>query len=348
MLQTKGYVPLLRTKISEVQAFGALSAGVKENCLPVFLARPWPNANHFQLTINKVQGAMDGHVFGFGLDMEAVGTQSDKDAQEEFEALTNPHRGFRAYYDQLNAIAGAIPVLQPTISSSALLLQIGNADELNRGLIVHQRRGAHTPLSGLILDLPPLPEDTVFIVDAGWSRDYLALETWASPVIARILAVLPDAEIVVMASSFPESFNHIVGEGEETAAERRLFAAMRQRYNQADLTYGDWGSTRLLQNGGGGTIPPRIDVPRQASWSIFRADPNESTTYRDLAADAIAHPCYTEAPDCFGKQLIADTNGLGAGITGTQKATTARVNIHLTIQGSPGALPLTDEQPYVD
>lgn len=347
MLQDKGYVPLLRTKISEVEAFGALSPGIKENCFPVFLARAWPNASHFQLTINKVQGAMDGQPFGFGLDPEAVGIESRRAAQGEFEALTNPHRGFRAYYDQLSGIPGAVPVLQPTQSSNALLLQVGNADQLNRGLIIHQRRGAHTPLSGLILNLPPLPHDTVFIVDAGWSRDYIALEAWVAPVIARILAVLPDAEIVVMASSFPDSFSHIIGEGEEAAVERRLFAAMRQRYNQADLTYGDWGSTRLLQSGGGGAIPPRIDVPRQASWSIFRA-PDEDTTYSDLAADAMAHPCYGEAPNCLGKQLIADTDGSGAGITGTRKATTARVSIHLTIQAAPGAAPLMDEQPYVD
>lgn len=348
MLQDKRYVPLLRTKISEVDAFAALMPDVKEGCFPVFLARPWPNANHFQLTINKVLGAVEGHPFAFGLDPEAVGAPSAKMAQGEFEALLNPHRGFRAYYDQLEHIAGAVPILQPTQSPSALLLQVGNADRLDRGLVIHQRRGAHTPLSGLILNLPPLPHDTVFIVDAGWSRDYIALETWAGPVIARILAVLPEAEIVVMASSFPDSFSHIVGEAEELAAERRLFAAMRQRHNQADLTYGDWGSTRLLQNGGGGKIPPRIDVPKPASWNIFRADPQLETSYGELASDVRSHPCYAQAPDCLGKQLITDTDGLGAGITGTRKATTARINIHITVQTGPGGGPLLDEQPYVD
>jgi hypothetical protein len=348
LLQLKQYVALLKSGVAEVGAYRTLFPDVKAAVFPIFQARPWPHANHFSLTVDRVTEATAGQPFGFALDNDRRGHSNPRAAQAEFDDLFDDHQGHRHYYKTIGEISGAVPVLVPPTSPDNLLLQIGNAADLDRGLIIHQRRGSTIPLSDMILGLPPLPHDTVVVVDAGWSRDYLALEAWTLPTTERILAALPDAEVVVMSSSFPDSFSHIVGNFEEMGMERRLFAAMRQRFQQADLTYGDWASTRPPLSGGGGNIPSRVDIPKIASWEIFRADPNNDLGFAEMAWDAQHHACFPPTPDCWGKQTIAATTDEGIGVTGLQVATQARVNMHMTIQSGSSSILPTDEIPYED
>jgi len=329
-------------------AYRTLFPDVKAVVFPIFQVRPWPLASHLSTTIKQVKEATAGQPFGFALDIERRGHSNPRPAQAEFDDLFDDHQGHRHYYETVNTVNGAVPVLVPPTSPNNLLLQIGNAADLDRGLIIHQRRGSTVPLSDMILSLPPLPHDTVVVVDAGWSRDYLALEAWTLPITERVLAALPDAEVVVMSSSFPDSFSHIIGNLEEIGTERRLFAAIRQRFQQADLTYGDWASTRPPLSGGGGEIPSRIDVPKISSWEIFRANPDNDLGFAEMAWDAQHHSCFPLTPDCWGKRTIASTTDEPAGVTGGQVATQVRINIHMTIQsGSSSTLP-TDEIPYED
>ena len=348
MLVNVGYVPFLKSRVSEVEAFGFLSNEVKDRTFPLFHLRPWPNANHLQLAVDRVLEAVAGRPFALGMDIERRGHSSSKPAQAEFNALFEPHLGFRDYFKFLSDIDGAVPVLQITNNADNLLRQLANANDLDRGLIVHQRRDQQIPISDTIIGLPPLPHDTVFVVDAGWGRDSLQLQSWAVTTTRRIFEVLPTAEIVVMASSFPDSFGHIVGNAEELAYENVVFDAVRQQLQQADVTYGDWGSTRLTQTGGGGRIPPRIDVPLPHSWHIFRADPNGDESYRSIAEDVQSHDCYKTVPDCWGKLQIGATDGNGIGVTGVKMNTSCRINIHMTLRS--GAITTIDlnEQPYED
>lgn len=330
-------------------AYRTLFPDVKATVFPIFQTRPWPHATHFSLTIDRIREATAGQPFGSALDNGRRNHTNLRPAQAEFEELFDSHQGHRNFYEIVETVPGAVPVLIPPTSPDNLLLQIGNAADLDRGLIIHQQRGSTIPLSDMILNLPPLPHDTVIVVDAGWSRDYLALEAWALPILDRILRVLPDAEVVVMSSSFPDSFSHIVGNMEEMAIERRLFAAMRQRFQQADLTYGDWASTRPPLSGGGGNIPSRIDIPKIESWEIFRADPNNDLGFSEMAWDAQHHACFAPTPDCWGKQIIAaTTDEVGTGVTGLQVATQARANIHMTLQSGAASILPTDEVPYED
>lgn len=348
MLAAKSYVPLLRTKVAEVEAYRQLSDECKLLTFPIFLLRPWQNGKHLQLTLDKVCDAVEGHPFGIGLDADAAGANNARPAQSEFEDLFDDTLGFRAFFDLVEQLDDAIPVLQPTLNVDVLVRQLANADNLDRGLVVHQRRDARIPISNTILSLPTLPNDTTFVVDAGWSRDFLMLQSWTLSQCARINKVLPEAEIVVMSSSFPDSFSHIEGTSEEQAHETHVFNAVKQRLQAADLTLGDWASTRLPQSGGGGTIPSRIDVPKPASWQIFRADPANDQGYPAIAKAAIAHPVFNSLPDCMGRRLIAETDGQGAGVTGTQKNTRSRINIHMTLQSGATQTIKLDEVPYED
>ncbi len=348
MLADKFYVPLLKTKIAEVEAYRQLSRVAKERTFPIFLLRPWPNANRLALAVQRVQEATAGYPFGLGLDEDRFGSTSVRPAQAEFDLLFDSGMGFRSYFEFLRDIEGAIPVLRPSSNANELLYQIGNANDLDRGLIIHQRRGALIPVSDAIVGLPPLPNDTVFAVDAGWSRDPFQMQAWATPIVDRIFTNVPDAEIAVICSSFPDTFSHIVGDGEEVAHEPAVFNAVRQRIQEADLTFGDWGSTRLPQQGGGGVIPSRIDIPRAASWQIFRADPDDDQGFVTIAADVVSHSCFGAVPDCWGKRQVIATDGNGSGITGTKMNTSARINMHMTIQSGATTTIDLDEQPYED
>lgn len=348
MLVDKSYVPLLKTRISEIEAYNFLSDATKARTFPIFLLRPWPNANFLQHSIDKVLEVTAGEPFALGLDSERRGHPSTKPAQDEFDELFHPNLGFEAYFDLIAEIEGAVPVLQASTDANNLLQQLGNAIDLDRGLIVHQQRGNQVPLSDTVLNLPPLPTDTVFVVDASWGRDPLQMEAWALPFAQRIHNAVSDAEIVIMASSFPSGFSHIIGDAEEQAYENGLFDTIRQQLQAADLTYGDWGSTRLSQSGGGGRIPPRIDLARPASWHIFRADPDGDEDYVSIAQDAQNHPTFQLVPECWGKLQVEETDGQGGGITGVKMNTSARINAHMTLRAGASETIDLDEQPYED
>lgn len=348
MLANIGYVPLLKTRVSEVEAYSFLSEEAKDLTFPIFALRPWPNANFLQLAIEKTAGAVGGRPFALGLDGERFQHDSRKPAQSEFNDLFNNHLGYQSYYELVAEVENAVPVLQTTYDANNLLRQLGHAHDLDRGLIVHQRREQQIPISETIIGLPPLPHDTVFVVDAGWQRDALQLQNWALASARRIVELLPDAEVVVMCSSFPDSFSHIIGTFEEPAHEDGVFHAVRQQLQEADLTYGDWGSTRLSQSGGGGTIPPRLDIPRPASWQIFRADPNGDETYITLADDVRLHEAFNLVPECWGKLQVQATDGSGTGVTGVKMNTSCRINMHMTLRSGAEATLDFDEQPYED
>jgi len=349
MLQLKQYVPIIKSGIAEVGAFRSLYPSVKDVVFPVFLMRPWPNAGHLKFSIDKLVDAVGDRSFGLALDRGRYANQNTRKAQSEFDALFNERLGYRAYYDMVASIPNAVPVLQPTRSASNLLLQIGNADDLDRGVIVHQRRGSEVPLSDMIVGIAPMPHDSVIIVDAGWSRDYNALEAFTLPIVERVLRSLPNAEIVIASSSFPDKFDHIVGNSEEEGTERRLFSVLRQRHNEADLTYGDWASTRPQQEGGGGNrIPSRVDIPKSSSWEIFRADPKNDLGFPEMAWKAQHHDCFGTVPDCWGKETIIVTNDEGVGVTSPRVAAEVRINIHMTIQSEASSIAPSDEIPYED
>lgn len=346
MLGAVNYVPLLRTKPAEVTAFHTLSASEKAATFPIFLSKPWQNANHFQKTIDKVTGAVGSIPFGLGIDRAFLGGDAKQPAQGEFDALFNPAQGFRDYYECVGNIENAVPVFIGGGTADQIFMQLGQADNLGRGLVVRFVRGEVTAVLNLAGTIPPLPHDTVFVVDAGWHRDELQLQQWAIATVQRILNAVPNAEIVVMASSFPDSFNHILGHGEVILHEPAVFNVVRASFNESNMIYGDWATTRPPQSGGGGIIPPRIDIPMIGSCNVFRANLDVSETYASMATLAMAHNCFESVPACYGRTLI-ETTPSGGGVTGTQRATEARINIHIAKHASPG-LTVNSEEDYVD
>lgn len=349
MLAAKTYVPLLKVKQAEIEAYRQLSTATKDITFPIFSLRPWPNAGELTLAVDRLREAIGQHPFALTLDSERYNYPSKRPiAKRQFDELFDPSNGFSAYFDFVENIPNAVPVIQATTDANCLLTQLGRAESLDRGVVIHQQRGSIIPITDSILSLSEFYRDTIFVVDAAWSRDPLQLQAWSIPIIGKILDYLPEAEIVVMATSFPDSFKDIVGTKEELAHEIHLFNAVRQRFQRADLKYGDWASTRISQSGGGGSIPSRVDIPRPMSWQIFRADPLLDTGFRVIAQQAIEHDCFAQVPDCWGKRLVAATDDEGTGVKSTRSNTSARINMHITIQADADETIDVDEQPYVD
>jgi len=348
VLQGKEYVPLLKTGVAEIGAYRSLFPDVRDLTFPIFNMRPWPNASHFQFTLSKTIEASAGFPFGLALDVDRRGRSSNLAAQQEFDALFVPDGGYSAYYNLVESVPEAVPVLIDASCPLVMGQQLANAAALDRGLIIYQGRGLPGSIWNMISQIGEMPHDTVVVIDAGWSRDYLSQEAWILPIAEQIIGALPTAEFVVMSSSFPDSFSHIVGHSEENATERRLFWVVRQRFQQADITYGDWGSTRVSTGGGGGGIPSRVDVPSIGSWHIFRADPKNDLGFCEMAWDAQHHPCFSVLPDSWGKEMIQITDDEGSGITSRPTATQVRINLHMTIQSGAASVPPTDEIPYED
>ena len=348
MLASKSYIPILKTGIAEIDAYRNLYGDVKSASFPFFVIRPWPNANHLSYAVDKVVEAASNLPFALSLDHSRLGHPSPKAAQGEFNALFRPEGGYLAYYQFLQGIDGASPVLFPTADVGNLVSQISNADHLGRGLIVHQRRGGQINLIALVSEVHHDPQECTYIIDAGWTRDYTAMESWCLPLMNALPSNLHGAEFVIACSSFPDSFSHIVGNAEEIGCERRLFNAVRQQHNQLDLKYGDWGSTRVANPGGGGTIPSRVDLPKFGSWEIFRANPDNDQGFYEMAWEAQHHPSFADTPNCWGKDMITFSDDEGAGIQSRHDSTMVRINVHLTVQsGATSVLP-TDEIPYTD
>jgi hypothetical protein len=118
------------------------------------------------------------------------------------------------------------------------------------------------------------------------------------------------------------------------------------------LIYSDRGSARVeRQQGGGGAPAPRIDYPLQLDWDFFRSDDRvgfagyQQQSQR-LMATARTGP-WNPSLRVWGTQMIertaaGDTSAIGS----PQKATAARINLHLQLQtfhDEPEAAEDTDE-----
>ncbi|GAA6164099.1 hypothetical protein NBRC116590_18030 [Pelagimonas sp. KU-00592-HH] len=105
---------------------------------------------------------------------------------------------------------------------------------------------------------------------------------------------------------------------------------MQGANNMARLVYGDWSSSRSpSEGGGGGSIPPRIDLPTSSSWEIYRAD-DKVETFQGLAAEVMKSSSFPKNLDIWATYMIAKTKiGEPRGIDNLRMATAVRINMHL-------------------
>jgi hypothetical protein len=348
MLEHANYCPILHTRLAETKALFELSGATKDRLFPIIVWRPWPNARLLGHTAQKIADALDGRRFALDLDRTRISSGADTAAAEEFRLLFDEADGHARYYDFVRAVPNAVPVLRP--SALQLNRQLAHIESLDRGVVVRVEWGAAAELVQAARALVQTTPDVVILVDAGWSRDLLIREAWASSIIQAITEVRPEVELIVSGSSFPDAFAGIRGRATIPLLERRLHTELVRQHNAANLLYGDWGSTRppaidtgIMRN------TPRIDLPLQAEWLCYRQASDEG--YPELARQLMADRMWPRELTIWGTHMIVSTaDALPGSIRSPNTAAAARINIHLHRQAYVGAevVPGDTEEPYVD
>lgn len=337
-----------------MKALAQLPAAAKDRMLPILISRPWPNANELQRTWEKIDEALGGRRFALDLDVSKYQSGSKKTAAEQFDILFEPDDGFAHYYSMVAEVEAAVPVVRVTGGTVREVdRQIEHIGALERGAVLSLRYGSITnPITAIDAFADLLDDNFLIVLDAGWSNDLLSREAWLSPIVRHITDLRPETEIVMAGSSFPDSFARIGTRGVAPVEERYLYDALVRRHNAANLTYGDWGSTRPP----GDPVPminvPRIDLPLDREWTFLRADRDEDETYADVAERALRDPNWPADLDIWGTYMIECTaEDLPVAIRSPGTAAAARINIHLYRQAyfAEPEVPSGDEdEPYED
>ncbi|WP_174274883.1 beta family protein [Sphingomonas bacterium] len=349
MLQSAQYVSVLFSKRAEIKALKHLDKATRDRLFPVVGVRPWPNAKQLTAIEDRLADAFGGYRYGCDLDTAKRGFVNCHPAAEQFEALFQPENAFRNYYDFVASVQERVPVLRADGSGfTQIENQLGIATELGRGLVIRLQPNSGINLQDVLHTGLLVPDDVLFVVDAGWSLDVLSQEFWMSSRISEITDWDNSVDVVAMSSSFPNSFSHIDKKGHFLIDDRELFNRLVIRHNAAKLVYGDWGSTRLSEEQGGGTHYDRIDTARSNDWISYRQTDTD-VGYAVLAQRAKDDAAWATLPDCWGKHVIDCTAlDIPGKISGTESAIAARVNMHLTAQANLGlSVPVADE-PYID
>lgn len=350
MLENISYCPVLYTRVSEIKALGQLPAISKTRMFPLLVSRPWANAKYLSSTWEKIAEAFGGAPFALDLDPFRENSDSGRPASGEFNTLFSPQNGFSNYYQALQGIDFAVPVLRMSNGEATQLeQQIAHIGRLERGAVIRLPYGAAAPAIRAAELVCSELEDVIVFVDAGWSRDLLGREAWATGIVQALTALPNLPEIVISGSSFPDNFSGISGRGAVNVEERTFFANLSRRYNQIQLTYGDWGSTRPPYDPTPMKNIPRLDIPLLREWVFFRQVEDE--TYQNLAERAIRDRTWPRDLQIWGTYMIRTTaEALPGGIRSPASAAAVRINIHLHRQAQydvPGN-PSDSDEPYTD
>jgi hypothetical protein len=342
------YLPFLSLRPAEMRALEELPNRTKDRLLPIIHLRPWVGAHRLENATTRIADA-----YGTRRVVVAMGEReqvNEKPVHGQLEALRGSAHGFRHWCEFFESNENYIPAIQFSPEVPQEEAQIARLFGMDRGLVVIIERQAFSLLSVIarrVGERSAGGQGVCFVIDFGMaSRDFLQVAAIANGYINTIREYAPAARVALSASSFPDSF---VGLNDQPIYERRLFDTLP---NRDGLIYSDRGSARVeRQTGGGGPPAPRIDYPRFDVWDFYRSD--ERGGFQGYQEQAIrlmqteAYGIWNPALRVWGTQMIERTAaGDTSAIASPNKATAARINLHLQLQtfyGAPGAAQNTDE-----
>lgn len=339
------YLPILALRPAEMRALEELPNHTKDQLLPIVHLRPWVGAHRLQNATDRIAEAYGSRPIIVA--MSEPEPPNGRPVHAELDALRDASGGFRQWCEFLQGHDNYIPAIQFSEHVREEEAQISQLIRLDRGLVVIIERAAFPAVVQIGQRVGARSRnghDVCFVFDFGIaSRDHLQVAAQAEHLINTIRVYTPDAAVSLSASSFPESF---VGLTNQPIYERQLFDNLSHVSN---LIYSDRGSARVERlTGGGGAPAPRIDYPLLSQWRFFRSDDCVGFEgYRQQAAALMGQEIWNPRLRVWGTQMIERTAaGDTSAIGGAQKATAARINLHLqrqTFYDSPDAAEDTDE-----
>jgi hypothetical protein len=318
-----------------MRALEELPDHTKNAMLPLMPLRPWVGSNYLQSSIDRITRS-----YGDRPVIVSVGDREpakDRPVFAELDRLRDPHAGFANWCDLIEEKEGNfIPVAQIGIDARQEAEQIRRLHSIGNGLVIHLSEEVFGSLASVAVSLATLTEggqDVCIVLDYGAARaDHLEKAARTVGYINTLRSRLPQAHVAVSASSFPSSFSNLP---EQEIYERRLFNSVTGELGSPGLIYSDRGSARAEPLGGGGAaeIPARIDYPRFDEWTFFRAEHGGFTNYVDQAQRLMGSDAWNGGLRVWGTQMIERTaRGDRSAIDNPQKATAARINLHLQLQ----------------
>lgn len=331
-IRGSSYVPTIFLRYSELLAVAELPDSEKEQLTPIFCLKPWATANLLERSMEKIEEVYPGRPFYLDID-PFYDKEAKRPAQQDYYELIDDGDGNQRWVDFFQRFPNASPCLQVNHANiPAIRNQIDGFTAMEKGFLVRLDHEYGANYAAVIDEVCKTDHANFgFVVDAGWSRDLLSRTIWVDGLVKHIVELRgDDIPIITTGSSFPNSFTGYEMGEVVNVFERSLFNQLQGANNRARLIYGDWASSRSpSEGGGGGFIPPRIDLATSESWEIFRSD-DDTPEFSDLALEVIGSPSYPDKLKIWATYMIEataldDPNG----ITNLKKAAAVRINMHL-------------------
>lgn len=361
------YAPVVSIKPAEMNALKQLPDKAKDILLPIIPLRGWGSSNGLSNSFEKVLNAFGQRKVIVDLESEflercvkEVMEPSCRDVFKEIQHLANPSHGYKSWCNFLEENQLYIPVVQIKKIDN-LEAQFERLAQLNRGVVLRFSADdvVRHDYVEIIKRISKIQYSDIFIIYEFGQVTRAILES--VPEIVNVINITRDylgnVLFAISCSSFPFSFSGH-SQADFSIIERLLYSKVTSEVRQGRFVYADWASARADSIGGGGrTPPPRIDYPLKNEWKIVREDfedfrnikkGEKQKIYARIAKKIVESDYWNSELHTWGTQLIELTSaGDSFGIDNPQKATAARINIHLHQQlyyDDPGALVDLDEE----
>lgn len=357
------YVPLLKTRDSELRGVTNLDADIKDSITPLWevtRARKAPRdkkdgavVGDIRHQLVRIKKACEGRPFILDL------TGHDKYENDQIREFRNPKGEYRKWRAFLIEIAKDYPEIIPAIQVSDE--GIDTADEYYSAIEGQVRRlgrmfdhlAYRMPLTfdeyegdlKAIRDSIDSSTRLTVVIDAGFipqkkSRIYAAS---CDEVVSNILSIRPGTDVVVAGTSFPSNPTEYGGETDGTfdLEEIIFFSLILEKHNK--VIYGDYATvhdTPSNQAGGSGWVP-RIDIPGDQSIKYHRSRKESTEAYSDAyyrTGIAMAKDdAFREVAEILGhgnwgvRQIAMAADGTPPGLSPSFWIS-VRINIHISLR----------------
>ncbi len=335
------YFPHLFLRPAEMTALEQLPASFKDFIYPTIFLRPWVNSLDLEKSITRIVKAFPNR--NYFIELDRYERRKDTPASKQFQALCDPTSGYKSLRDFSERHANMfLNINGMNIQSNDIKAIEKWATKCNKRVVVSFWL-VDTIDMGKFYDVASIDNPLFSVsINAGWSTDILSKELKITSLIQglRLIGLQPNKKIILIASSFPEKFDTLADYKKENGfkmvtpiKEYLLFKRVKTKFNDIDLVYGDWCSSREPKEKSGGTLTTRIDYCNGAYWYSRRSFENRNRTYSDLAMEALSDIEFQNMPESWGKYTISNIPLIDSSSNySMSKNAACRINMHLVAQ----------------
>lgn len=350
----RNYIPILAISPAEMSAVEQLPDKDKDQILALFPLKGWVGSHRLSNTLKRIKDSIGDRPWIADIDESFLsenkfflftGRHPDTPIYQELKDLLNPENAFENWCSFVRQNEAIIPCVRHE-TLEGLADQLRKLSELNRGVVIRISPDENniSRHEYIIRALQAVGSSDVLIIydletiDQNFHERAALLDKFMRFAKENI----EDLALSVSSSSFPTGF---AGrrDGENSIYERILFNSIDAQEVYSPLIYSDRGSARASkQDGGSGTPPPRIDYPMKKDWKFVRREVDNDApgskekrkeAYIEIAQEIVSADYWMPELRLWGTQQIELTaEGNEFGIFSAQRATAARINIHLFVQ----------------